>query len=161
MLKASSWRKHITFLLNYTWVLSYRSLKTFHLGFCGAGFWPWFSPWPFAQMYLPFSDSCRKVDFFVFSLALHRCPLRPLVQRLVFTTYVSIFFSGRFLVGIALLSNSVTWCHYRCISWICFSPSLLAPFCLGLVLDFGRRAGFVPRCVATASLGLLAPQVLW
>ena len=77
-------------------VLSLRSLEIFHLGFCGAGFWLWFSPWLFAQTYLPFSDSCLKVDSFVFSPALHRWPLRSLVQRVVFTTYVSIFSSGRF-----------------------------------------------------------------
>ena len=96
VLTACSWRKHIAFLLNYLRVLSHRSLETFHLGFCGAGFWPWFSPWPFARTYLPFSDSCLKVDSFVFSPALHRCPLKSLVQRLVFTAYVSIFSSGRF-----------------------------------------------------------------
>ena len=145
VLKARSWQKHVTFLLNYIRVLFRRSLKTFHLGFCGAGFWPWFSPWPFARTYLPFSDSCLKVDSFVFSSALHRCPLRSFVERLVFTTYVSIFSSGRFSVNIALLSNSVTWCYYRCISWICFSPSLLAPFCPGLVRDlvgWGELASF-------------------
>ena len=141
VLKARSWRKHITFLPNYVRVLFRRSLKTFHLGFCSAGFWPWFSPWPFARSYLPFSDSCLKVDSFVFSPALHRCLLRSLVERLVFTTYVSIFSSGRFLVNIALLSSSVTWCHYCCISWICFSPSLLAPFCPGLVRDLGGGGG--------------------
>ena len=76
------------------------------------------------------------------------------------------FLLWEILVNIALLSSSVTWCHYRCISWICFSPSLLAPFCPGLVRDLpseggregGGGAGFVPRCVATASLGLLAPD---
>ena len=50
---------------------------------------------------------------------------------------------GNFLVDIALLSNSVTWCHYHCISWICFSPSLPAPFCPGLVRDLrGEQASF-------------------
>ena len=44
-------------------------------GLCGTGFWPWFSPWPFAWTFLPFSDSWLKVDSFVFSPALHRCPL--------------------------------------------------------------------------------------
>ena len=159
VLKARSWPKHVTFLLNYVRVLFRRSHKTFHLGFCGAGFWPWFSPWPFARTFLPFSDSCLKVDSFVFSPALHRRPLRSLVQRLLFTTDVSIFSSRRFLVDIALLSNSVTWCHYRCASWICFSPLLLAPFCPGLVRNLGG-AGFVPRCVATASLGLFGTRLL-
>ena len=96
VLKVRSWQKHIAFLLNYMRVLSRRPLETFHLGFCGASFWRWFSPWPFARSYLPFSDSCLKVDSFFFSPALHRCPLRSLVQRLVFTTRVSIFSSGKF-----------------------------------------------------------------
>ena len=167
VLKAHSWRKHVAFLLIYVRVLFRRSLKTFHLGSCGAGFWPWFSPWPFARTYLPFSDSFRMVDSFVFSLALHRCPLRSLVQRLVFTTFVSIFSSGRFLVNIALLSNSVTWCPYRCISWICFSPSLLAPFCPGLVRDLGGGRGSRLRstlrgyCLPWAFGTRLLPRVLW
>ena len=38
VLKARSWRKHIAFLFIYVRVPFCRSLKTFHLGFCGAGF---------------------------------------------------------------------------------------------------------------------------
>ena len=89
VLEAHSWQKHVAFLLNYMRVLSVGPSKPSTWVFCGAGFWPWFSPWPFAQTYLPFSDSCLMVNSFVFSPALHRCPLRSLVQRLVFTTYVS------------------------------------------------------------------------
>ena len=111
VLKARSWRKH-----NHMWVLFRWSLKTFHLGLCGAGFWPWFSPWSFARIYLPFSDPCLMIDSFVFAPALHWYPLRSLVQRWVFTTYVSIFSFGRFLVNITLLFNSATWCPYCCIS---------------------------------------------
>ena len=33
VLKAGSWRKHTTFLLNYMRILVHRSLETFHLGF--------------------------------------------------------------------------------------------------------------------------------
>ena len=44
-------------LLNYMKVLPHRSLVALHLGFVVPAFWPWFSPWPFARTYLPFSDS--------------------------------------------------------------------------------------------------------
>ena len=70
------------------------------------------------------------------------------------------FLLREILVDIALLSNAVTWCHYRCNSWICFSPSLLAPFCPGLVRDLGGGGGFIPCCVATASLGLVGTRLL-
>ena len=162
VLKARSWQKHVAFLLNYVRVLFRRSLKTFHLVFTLA-------VRPDIPTLLTFSDSCLMVDSFVFSLALHRCPLRSLVQRSVFTTYVSIFSSGSFLVNIALLSNSITWCPYRCISGICFSPSLLAPFCLGLVRDFGGGRGGESRlrstlrgyCLPWAFGTRLLPRVLW
>ena len=159
MLKTRSWRKHIAFLLNYMRVQSCRSLETFHLSFCGASFWPWFSPWLFTRTYLPFSDSYLKVDSFVFSPGLHRCPLRSLVQRLVFTTYVSIFSSGRF--WLTLLCYPIPLYGVNTVVTLGFAFHLLSPFCLGLVRDFGGRgAGFVARCVAAASLGLVGTRLL-
>ena len=47
------------------------------------------------------------------------------------------FLIREFLVYIALISNSVTWYHYRCNSWIYFSPTLLATFCSILVRELG------------------------
>ena len=164
VLKTRSWRKDIAFLLNYMRVQSCRSLETFHLSFCGASFWPWFSPWLFTRTYLPFSDFYLKVDSFVFSPGLHRCPLRSLVQRLVFTTYVSIFSSGRF--WLTLLCYPVPLYGVNTVVTLGFAFHLLSPFCLGLVRDFGggEQASFHVAWLLPP-LGLLAPdyfpQVLW
>ena len=75
VLKAGTWRKHTTFLLHYLWDLALRSLETFHLGHVVPA-QAMVCPWPFAQTYLPLTDSWLTVDSFVFSPAIHRCPLR-------------------------------------------------------------------------------------
>ena len=67
------------------------------------------------------------------------------------------FLLQEFLVYIALMSNSVTWFHYRCNSWISFSPQLLAPSCPGLVHEMGGGAGSVAHRSASSFLGLVLP----
>ena len=164
VLKAGSWRKHTTFLLNYMRVLVRRSLETFHLGFVVPAFGP---------------------GFHLGRLPGHTCPswthdwrltplsfLRPsigahwdsLVQRLVFTTYVSISPPGVF----GLHCSAIQF-HYR-VSLPLSLLDLLLIYALSTVLPgLSSRVGGeqAPFHVAwhLPPLGLLAPddftQVLW
>ena len=161
VLKAGSWRKHTIFLLNYMRVLACRSLETFHLGFCGTSFWPWFSPWPFARTYLPFSDSCLKVDSCVFSPALHRWPLRCPCPKVGILHLSFHFSSGRF--WFTLLHYPIPLRGVTTVVTLGF-PSHLRSYHLfaraWLERGEGGTAGSVPRSVATASLGLYGTRQL-
>ena len=159
VLKTRSWRKDIAFLLNYMRVQSCRSLEN-----------------------LPPEFLWCQLLALVFTLAVH--PDIPALLGLLPEGRLLCLFSGpssvpieipcpevgihhlcflfllwEILTDVALLSSTVIWCQYRCNSWICFSPIITFLPGLGSRL-WGRGAGFVPRCVAAASLGLVGTRLL-